>query len=77
VRCGQRAARKGNGAILGDHVATLLGGLVTLHDLDAMLAGRVSPPSPEVAAIVNAFADALHRTGHDVPAARSEVRRAG
>ena len=76
-RCAERAARQGNGAILGDHVASLLGGVVTLHDLDAMLAGRMEPPSPEIAAIVDGFADALRRTGHHVETARAEVRRAG
>lgn len=77
ARCAERAARQGDGAVLGDHVATLLGGLVTLHDLDAMLAGRIAPPSPEIAAIVSAFAEALDRTGHHIPTTRPEVRRAG
>lgn len=77
ARCAERAERQGNGAILGDHVASLLGGVVTLHDLDVMLAGRGVPTTPEAAAIVNAFADALRRTGHQASLPRPEVRRAG
>ena len=65
-RCGERAVASGNPAILGDHMAASLGGVISLTELDAILAGLQEPRSPEASVLARAYAAALRYTGHPV-----------
>ena len=78
ARCAERAAAVGAPAILGDDMAAVLSGAVTLTDLDAILAGRIAPATPEAEAVAQAFAHTLGALGFptDLGQNGKEARRA-
>jgi len=76
ARCAQRAAAAGQPSVLGDEMDAVMGGALTLTDLDAILGGRIAPLTAEAAAVADAFAHSLTAAGFYRQRPSNEVRRA-